>query len=431
MPLKSRIAGLAAGMVLALAGAAQAQVGLPSLPGGIGNRLPLAGDIDGRLGQTVDSALRAPARLQALIRRSGGALEADPQGWPVVSGEIVVVDLSSEALRLALEAGFTLVREERFESLGLGAVVLAPPRRLSLARAMERLRRLAPEAEATFNHVHSPAGAVAAATVLPSTSQTGQRNRAAGARMGLIDTGVEAGHAALAGADVRQQGFAGPVREAAHGTAVASLMVGSAGAFRGAEPGAALLVADVYGGRASGGSATALAAALAWMAESGVTVVNVSLVGPRNPLVERAVERARARGLTIVAAVGNDGPAAPPLYPAAYPGVVAVAPVNARNQALPEAGRGDHVVFAAPGADMAAARQGGGFVSVRGASFAAPLAAGLIARRGGGREAIRALAGEAVDLGARGRDPVYGEGLVGGDLRVPPATVRARGRLTH
>ena len=59
-------------------------------------------------------------------------------------------------------------------------------------------------------------------------------------------------------------------------------MVGDAGVFKGGDPGAALLVADIYGGRAAGGSATALASALAWMVERHVAVVNISLVGPRN-----------------------------------------------------------------------------------------------------------------------------------------------------
>jgi subtilisin family serine protease len=205
---------------------------------------------------------------------------------------------------------------------------------------------------------------------------------------------------------------------------VASLLVGRSGPFRGSAPGADLLVADIYGGDPGGGSSTALAQALAWMVDQDVTVVNVSLVGPRNGLVERAVSRAQARGVTVVAAVGNEGPATPPLYPAAYAGVVGVTAVGVRNQALPEAARGAHVDFAAPGADMAAAAGGGGWTAVRGTSFAAPIVAGLLAARG---EA--GLVDQATDLGAPGRDPVYGSGLVGTGSRVAPSAVGARGRL--
>lgn len=434
-------AGLAALLLASLAAGApaRAQIGslpVPSLPGsgqGLPDRLPdrltegLAGldDID-RVGrQAVEDALRAPSRLAQLVRRSNGALEADPQGWPVVRGEIVALDLSPAARDQAMRAGFTLLREERLDALGLSSVILAPPQGLALARAVAQLKRLDPQAEITFNHVHDLAGAVPSAeTGLVDLSSSGRRET--GPTLGLIDTGVEATHPSLAGAQIVQRGFAGPPRMGAHGLAVASLMVGRAGPFAGGAPGADLRVADIYGGQAANGSSTALAQALSWMVEQRVSVVNISLVGPRNALVERAIQRAQARGLTVVAAVGNDGPAAPALYPAAYDGVVGATAVNARNQVLPEAARGPQVAFAAPGADMAAAAPGGGWTSVRGTSFAAPIVAGLLARQG-----QAALGRSAEDLGARGRDPIYGQGLVGVASRVSPQTMGARGRLAR
>lgn len=413
---------------------AYAQIGplqTPSLPNlrSVPGSLPAVGNLDALARRSVDRALQAPSRLTGLIRRSGGALEADPDGWPVVAAEIVAVDLSDAARAEALRAGFTLVREERLEALDLYLVVLAPPRRLPLARAVARLRTLDPAADVSFNHVYAPAGETSASEVLPERIPPGAQ--ASGARLGLIDTGVEATHRALVGARISQRGFAGPPRVGAHGTAVASLMVGQSGAFAGAYPGAGLLVADIYGGQAAGGSSTGLAQALAWMVEQGARVVNISLVGPRNGLVERAVARAQARGLTLVAAAGNDGPASPPLYPAAYDGVVGVSAVNGRGRILPETARGPQVDFVAPGADMAAAGQAGSWTRVRGSSFAAPLVAGLLARRGAGAQALQALVRTATDMGAPGRDPVYGDGLVGADLRVDPGAVGARGQLSR
>jgi len=424
---------------LTTAAPAQAQIGslpVPTIPGvgqslpdrlpdRLTERLPGLDEVD-RLGrQGIDQALRAPARLTQLVRRSNGALEADPQGWPVVRGEIVALDLSPAARALATSAGFTVLREERLEALELTSLVLSPPRGLSLARAVARLKRLDPQADVTFNHIHDTAGAVSSeegGLAKQSSSAGGD----AGPKLGLIDTGVEATHPALVGSQVVQRGFAGPPRMGAHGLAVASLMVGRSGPFAGGAPGADLRVADIYGGQAEGGSSTALAQALAWMIEQRVGVVNVSLVGPRNALVERAIQRAQARGLTVVAAVGNDGPAAPPLYPAAYEGVIGVTAVNARDQVLPEAARGPQVAFAAPGADMAAAAPAGRWTSVRGTSFAAPIVAGLVARQG-----QAALARSAADLGARGRDAVYGQGLVGVGSRAAPQTMGARGRLAR
>ena len=429
MTALKRLTGLIGAAVLAAAAPAWAQIGpiqtptLPGLPSGVTDRLPGTGEVGRLAGRTLDRALQAPSRLTGLIRRSGGRLEPDPQGWPVVSGEIVAIELSGRARAEALAAGFSVVREERLEALDLTTLILAPPRRMSLARAVERLRRMDPHAEIAFNHVHAPAGE-AGETAFGEAPPPGPR--ASGARLGLIDTGVEATHPALTGSAITQRGFAGPARMGAHGLAVASLMVGRSGGFTGGYPGAALLVADIYGGDAAGGSSTALAQALAWMVQERVAVVNISLVGPRNALVERAVARARARGTTVVASVGNDGPAAPPLFPAAYEGVVGVTAVNGRNRVLPEAGRGDQVDFAAPGADMAAAGQAGSWTAVRGSSFAAPIVAGLLAREG---EA--ALARQATDLGARGRDPVYGAGLVGVGARVEPRALGARGRLTR
>lgn len=437
MSFKAWIAAGLASLAVAAAGGSAAQVALPQLPGAPAVLPPLPldrSDLERTGRGLVDRALQAPARLQGLIRRSDGALEADPLGWPVVAGEIVAIGLSDTGRADALRAGFTVVREDRMEALDLSVAILAPPRRVSLSRAVERLRAMDPDAEITFNHVHAPANAtttVEESAVAPAAIASFDPVQGAGARLGLIDTGVNADHPALSGSRIAQRGFAGAPRPGAHGLAVASLMVGRSGAFAGADPGGALVVADVFGAGPAGGSSTALAQALAWMVEQRVAVVNVSLVGPRNALVERAVARARARGLIVVAAAGNDGPAAAVLYPAGYDGVVGVVAVSARNQPLPEAPRGLQVDFAAPGGDMAAAGLQDGYVSVRGSSFAAPLVAGLLARTGGGEAAVQTLARSAVDLGARGRDPVFGLGLVGANLRVAPRAVGARGRLSR
>jgi subtilisin family serine protease len=153
--------------------------------------------------------------------------------------------------------------------------------------------------------------------------------------------------------------------------------------------------------------------------------VTVSLVGPANPLLAKVVAAAQARGLVIVAAVGNNGPAAPPGFPASYPGVIAVTGVDGRNRVLIEAGRASHLDYAAPGADMLAAGIAGRVFRVRGTSFAAPLVAATIARFypslspaafGATLKRVDALAR---DLGPRGPDKTYGRGLVCGECRTP------------
>jgi subtilisin family serine protease len=157
--------------------------------------------------------------------------------------------------------------------------------------------------------------------------------------------------------------------------------------------------------------------ALGWLASHHVQVINISLVGPKNAVVARAIDAVQRRGIRVVAAVGNDGPAAPPQYPASYPGVVAVTAVDARGHALPEAGKAAHLDFAAPGADMAAALPGRGFASVRGTSFAAPLVtARLLATGSPDRLAAEARRGS-------GR---IGRGIVCFECRIDPKMVGAK-----
>ncbi|NEX95302.1 S8 family serine peptidase, partial [Caulobacter sp. 17J65-9] len=371
------IAGILAALLLG--GPADGQVRLPDPVG----RLPVVPDVLERLpdpGRVLTDA-RALAdqrldRLNDLARRYPRDLELDERNAPVVRGEILALSPSPAALEQAKAAGFTVLREERLEPLDLPLVVLRAPDGWSARRAVNRLREADPQGGYDYNHVYGEAGvapvAAAAATAVAGGSDV---------RVGLIDTGVDARHPALAGARIEPKAFAaGGWSPKPHGTAVASLLAGRTDGFRGAAPGATVMAADVYGNTPRGGSAESVARALAWMAETRTPVVNVSLVGPPNAAVKAAVEALLARGHLIVAAVGNDGPAAPAAYPASYPGVIAVTGVDRRRKVLIEAGRAEHLDFAAPGADMAAAAPGG-LANVRGTSYAAPLVAGRLALR--------------------------------------------------
>jgi subtilisin family serine protease len=243
----------------------------------------------------------------------------------------------------------------------------------------------------------------------------------------LIDGGVDVSHPAFRGTQVHLHGCADVPVASAHGTAVASLLSGEQGEFHGAAPHAELYAADVYCGLPTGGAVTAVTEALAWMAQSKVPVINLSLVGPSNATLAAVVHALVVRGYLLVAAVGNDGPSAPALYPASYEGVVGVTAVDAKRRVLFEAGRGTQVHFAAPGADMMAAAPGGVFAEVRGTSFAAPIVAGLLARTLQAPDPLAAsraldeLTAQAVSLGGSLHNPIYGYGLVGEAIRTPLA----------
>ena len=453
----SKVHRLMAILLIATGGAAGAQIlqGVPlptvNLPGGVGT-----GAATDTLGRTVDQALgdqtvqsvtgqvsradiqRAidpslgrlvterwvqtapPAtlldlrrlRLAELVRENRATLEMDDAGNPARRGQLVVIDPRDATLSAATRAGFTIRADENDSNLGLRTVTLAGPAGLSGTRALALLRRSAPAVNADFDHVFEPAGGM----LMASGVALAAANIGRGPVIGMIDGGVGRSPA-LESASIEQRGFAGAAQATGHGTAVASLIVGADGKFAGAARGASLLVGDVYGGNPAAGSATSIVQAMSWIAARRPSVINISLVGPRNALVERAVSLLLARGIKVVAAVGNDGPAAPPLYPASQPGVIAVTGVDATNRALAEAGRSAHLDYAGPGADMAAALPGRGYARVRGTSFAAPFVTARLAMTG----STARLDAEV----ARGRGRV-GRGIVCGACRIAPKQVGAR-----
>ena len=349
-------------------------------------------------------------RLQTLIGQNRDVLEPDEHGLPVRRGVLIAADPDRVSLESAGRAGFPIAGEEVEQSLGLRLVKLAIPRGISTRDALKRLRKAAPGLQVDYDHVFEPAGGSLMPIAASLASLSGAGN---GRVIGMIDGGV-ASHPSLAGSTIEQNGFAGAPKPTGHGTAVASLLVGSQGPFRGAANGAQLYVADVYGGSSAAGSASAIVQALGWLASHGTQVINISLVGPPNAVIARAVQAVQRRGIRVVAAVGNDGPAAPPQYPASYPGVLSVTAVDAKGRALPEAGKPTHLDFAAPGADMAAALPGQGYARVRGTSFAAPLAAARLAL-GGSPERLAAE--------ARPGSGRVGRGIVCFQCRVDPRLV--------
>jgi hypothetical protein len=352
-------------------------------------------------------------RLDALIRANEALLESDERGEPVRRGILLAVDPDPMSLQLAQRAGFRLLADERDPVLGLRAVKLAVPPGKSARSALKLLAKVAPRLEADYDHIYEPSGGSLAPLNAALAAFAGAGD---GRVIGMIDGGV-ASHPSLANASIDQNGFVGDPKPTGHGTAVASLLVGNQGPFRGAATGARLYVADIYGGNRAAGSASAIVKALGWLAGHRPQVINISLDGPANKLLARAIQIVQSRGIQVVAAVGNDGPAAPPQYPASYPGVLAITAVDSHGRAIPEAGRATHLDFAAPGADMAAALPGKGYARVRGTSFAAPLAAARLL-----------VSGSAARLAAEARPGKghVGRGIVCGECRIDPRSVGAK-----
>jgi hypothetical protein len=402
-----------------------------SMPGGTGPAGwpgSAAGNSNGMgMDRTGDmSGTRDASRMrgEALWKGHRDLFDFDPRGNLIVRNEIVGIGGTAQGMAIVQAAGFVISRRDALEGLDADIVVWTAPKGMSAQHALLKLREIDPDTTYDFNHIYfesatgagteSAAAAAQARVSSPPGNVPGLERR-----VGLIDGGVEPSHPALQSLTLHSHGCNGTIVPSAHGTAIASRLVDG---FAEAAPAALhvdLYAADVYCGAPNGGSTSDLIQGLAWLIQEDVPVINVSLVGPPNTLLRRVVETATARGYLIVAAVGNDGPAAPALYPAAYPGVVAVTGVDHGDKVLIEAGRGEFVAFAAPGADIRAASLPSGSSPVRGTSFAVPIVTSRLAlllerpNPVAAERAVRELAASAVDLGLPGRDWVYGYGCIG------------------
>jgi hypothetical protein len=379
--------------------------GPPALP----LHLPVNVDLDARV-QTprIDQLLRATAsiprtlQIRALLRDPSQRVALDPHGDPVLRGEFLATGLTDAQIAGLQHAGFTVERAPSdADTLGLGVAIVRDTRRRDEAQALHALQQLAPGAAFAYQHLYLPAASTPAGTASTAAAPTATQDRTL--RIGLIDGGVDDGDPSLAHAQLITHGCA---RSAAsrHGTVVASRLV--------AGDRDRLYAADLWCGDAVGGATSTLIDALAWMDRKHVPVINISLVGPDNPLLARAVQAMVDRGHVLVAAVGNEGPAAPPLYPASYAGVIGVSGVDGARHALPESGAGTQVAFCASGV------VGEGREAMRGTSFAAPIVARRAAHElaapypGAAADLVQRLASEAIDLGRPGRDTRYGYGLL-------------------
>src|SRR5260221_2952664 len=313
-----------------LAGPVAAHLGLPSLPG----PPPLPGQVIDTATQAVagtQDRLLAPlvgaraAAARALIRQHRALIEADPDGAPIVRAELLAFGPEAAALGAATAAGFEIVRRQALAGLEGELPTLPGPAGLSTARSLARLRHIDPAGDYDYNHIYLPSAASEeAAPLAPGTAPadaTPPGAPAAGRGIGMIDSGVDPTHPALALSHVEQSGCDGHAVPAAHGTAVASLIAGSAARFRGALPGARLIAFDVYCGEVTGGSTDRVVLAFATLTRGGGAVVYGCLGGARETALARGVPPGRACGVLWVSDAVSTCPASPPPPPADLPGV--------------------------------------------------------------------------------------------------------------
>jgi hypothetical protein len=171
------------------------------------------------------------------------------------------------------------------------------------------------------------------------------------------------------------------------------------------------------------------------MAASGARIINMSFSGPDDVLLQSRIKVMRSKGYVFAAAAGNEGPAAPPTYPAAYPEVIAVTAVTKDLRIYPSANRGPYIDLAAPGVRIWTALPNGGEGYRTGTSFAVPFATAVLALQ---RPDVMAEPEEklldnlrTVPLGGGERNPVYGRGLLQAPSNCLLSADAAGGRTTR
>ena len=246
-----------------------------------------------------------------------------------------------------------------------------------------------------------------------------------GVRIGMIDGAVDVRNPALRGQNLVYRSFHDKSRNPSldeHGTSIATLLIGKPmrNGWSGLLPGAQLFAAGMFEidrQDKTVGNSTGLLKALDWLISNNVKVVNFSIAGADNKTVARAVKKARKSGMILVASVGNWGSKNKKAYPAAYREVVAVTAIGRRNKIFARANQGRYIDFAAPGEGVWVPVGPKGQLG-DGTSYAAPfitVLAGLRVAQGlrADPEILRrSLRRETIDLGKRGRDKVFGWGLV-------------------
>ncbi|WP_435613322.1 type VII secretion-associated serine protease mycosin [Streptomyces sp. bgisy159] len=221
-------------------------------------------------------------------------------------------------------------------------------------------------------------------------------NRGKGVRVAVIDTGVDDKNPQLAaavdkaaGRDYLTKGKGGdPTNdEVGHGTKVAGIIAArqhSDTGFVGLAPNATIIPIRQNDADNSGDSDT-MADAITYAVSKGADVINISQdttkpLSATSALAE-AVRKAIAAKVVVVASAGNDGldGKTKKTYPAAFPGVLAVASSDRNNERAGFSQAGSFVGVAAPGVDIVSTVPGGGQCTDNGTSFSAPFVAGVAA----------------------------------------------------
>lgn len=242
-------------------------------------------------------------------------------------------------------------------------------------------------------------------------------------RIAMLDSGVNEKHPVFGGLEIEQfdatdtpQGV-----QDGHGTAVASLIAAQQ-YMTGIVPNPELLSAKTFSysrrWRKTIGETYHLLQGLDWAVFKQARVFNLSFEGPEDALLRAALLETLRTDAVIIAAAGNKGAKAGPVYPAAYDGVIAVTATDHQNKLYRHANRGAYILVAAPGVNILSASGDDGYSRKSGTSMAAAHVSGIVALmiqaspESTAETIAQRLATTAKDLGKAGRDTSYGYGMI-------------------
>jgi len=378
-----------------------------------------------------DAGESLPPAADPLATPAGGTTAAPPApaapvstaGQPVRELLVASADIAEgDAQRQWFaQQGIGVLRRRTLSNLGWVLTVYRIPPATDLPALLAAFTSQWPLSEPEENQRYLPQAA-------PPQGASGARIDYAAALIGMppgcarkidvamLDGPVNVALPAFAARNVRSIDIAerGPRPAYAHATGIAAILLGAED-LPGLVPNAALLAVNVFGMQRGKPYATTEWILRGLDAVLGQTlrpaVVNLSFGGGHSAQLGRAITRVLENS-RVVAAAGNDG-ATQPVYPAAYPGVVAVTAVDARQRRWPRANAGDFVAIAAPGVDVWTIDGEGRGYYASGTSFAAAYVTAAVALGAPQQSALPTwLQLHTGDLGSPGRDRLFGFGLL-------------------
>lgn len=206
-----------------------------------------------------------------------------------------------------------------------------------------------------------------------------------GAKVAILDTGVDTDHPDLADAIIDTKDFTGDgiEDENGHGTHCAGIVgarLNGVG-FVGVAPKAQLLTGKVLGNNGRGAYSW-ITEAIYWATESKANVISMSLGGSgSDPELYKAIQYALFHGVFVICAAGNEGMLFTNSigYPGRYGGVITVASHDYNGNPSGFSSRGGEVDVMAPGSNIWSTYKNGGYAELSGTSMATPFVAGLAA----------------------------------------------------